>query len=69
MRLEGVPMELLIVDDDLFLRLDMPGSAAGAADLVRLAGPDAMPNPPVEWDDVDETSDESFPASTRPARG
>jgi hypothetical protein len=30
---------------------------------VRDAGPEAMKNPPAEWDEVDEASDESFPAS------
>lgn len=35
---------------------------------IREAGPDAMKNPPKRWDDVDETSDESFPASDPPAK-
>lgn len=35
---------------------------------IREAGPDAMKNPPRRWDDVDETSDESFPASDPPAK-
>lgn len=30
---------------------------------VRAAGPEAMRDPPKEWDAVDEASDESFPAS------
>jgi hypothetical protein len=30
---------------------------------IRDAGPDAMQNPPKTWDEVDEASDESFPAS------
>jgi hypothetical protein len=34
---------------------------------VRDAGPEAMENPPKSWDDVDEASDESFPASDPPA--
>ncbi|MBX9746213.1 MAG: hypothetical protein K2X34_04880 [Hyphomonadaceae bacterium] len=35
---------------------------------VRDAGPDAMDNPPRKWSDVDEASDESFPASDPPAK-
>jgi len=35
---------------------------------VRDAGPDAMANPPKTWSEVDEASDESFPASDPPAK-
>jgi hypothetical protein len=35
---------------------------------VRDAGPDAMENPPQEWEETDEASDESFPASDPPAK-
>ena len=34
----------------------------------RDAGPDAMKNPPKRWNEVDEASDESFPASDPPAK-
>ena len=34
---------------------------------VRDAGPDAMANPPKHWNEVDQASDESFPASDPPA--
>jgi len=33
---------------------------------IRDSGPEAMPDPPEDWDDVDEASDESFPASDPP---
>ncbi len=33
---------------------------------VRPAGPDAMRDPPKEWDKVDQAADESFPASDPP---
>jgi hypothetical protein len=42
----------------------LPGDAPGA---VRSAGPEAMRDPPQEWDAVDEALDESFPASDPPA--
>lgn len=34
---------------------------------VRDAGPEAMESPPKGWDEVDEASDQSFPASDPPA--
>ena len=34
---------------------------------VRPSGPGAMRDPPRHWDEVDEQSDESFPASDPPA--
>lgn len=33
---------------------------------IRPAGPEAMHDPPDEWDETDEASDESFPASDPP---
>jgi hypothetical protein len=35
---------------------------------VRAAGPESMRDPPGKWDEVDEASDQSFPASDPPAR-
>ena len=38
----------------------------GNSGNVRPAGPEAMRDPPAEWTEVDEASDESFPASDPP---
>jgi hypothetical protein len=35
---------------------------------VRPSGPEAMRDPPKHWDEADERSDESFPASDPPAK-
>ena len=39
----------------------------GASGNVRPAGPEAMRDPPSSWSNLDEASDESFPASDPPA--
>jgi hypothetical protein len=39
----------------------------GVPTPVRPAGPEAMRDPPKKWDEVDEQSDESFPASDPPS--
>ena len=44
-----------------------PGKNSGVPTPVRPAGPESMRDPPKKWDDVDESSDESFPASDPPA--
>ena len=41
----------------------MPNAPAPQAQEIRDAGPEAMPDPPPDWDEVDEASDQSFPAS------
>jgi len=41
-----------------------PVGQSGAA---RSAGPEAMRDPPEDWENVDQASDESFPASDPPA--
>ncbi len=42
--------------------------ASRTEDAVRPAGKDAMRDPPKRWDEVDEGSDESFPASDPSAK-
>jgi hypothetical protein len=50
-------------------RLPEPYSrGAGDGEFVRQSGPRQMTEPPRQWDEVDEASDESFPASDPPAR-
>jgi hypothetical protein len=41
--------------------------AVGESGAARSAGPEAMRDPPREWDEADQASDESFPASDPPA--
>ncbi|HEX8669134.1 MAG TPA: hypothetical protein VF727_12275 [Allosphingosinicella sp.] len=41
--------------------------AVGHSGAARSAGPEAMRDPPSQWERVDEASDESFPASDPPA--
>jgi len=45
------------------------GEADGASNFgeVRNAGPEAMRSDPPKWDRVDQSSDESFPASDPPS--
>ena len=40
---------------------------AGRSGAARSAGPEAMRDPPPDWDAVDQSVDESFPASDPPA--
>jgi hypothetical protein len=44
-----------------------PGVAGRSGAAARSAGPDAMRDPPPDWDKVDQSVDESFPASDPPA--
>ena len=41
--------------------------AVGESGAARSAGPEAMRDPPKDWELVDQASDESFPASDPPA--
>jgi hypothetical protein len=41
--------------------------AVGHSGAARSAGPEAMRDPPEHWSKVDQSSDESFPASDPPA--
>jgi hypothetical protein len=40
--------------------------AVGESGAARSAGPEAMRDPPKDWDQADQASDESFPASDPP---
>ena len=56
-------------DDDPYAPALSRGGAHGAVGSsghVRPAGPEAMRDPPKNWTEVDEASDESFPASDPP---
>ena len=44
-----------------------PGHAGQSGAAARSAGPEAMRDPPAEWERTDQASDESFPASDPPA--
>ena len=44
-----------------------PGIAGQSGAAARSAGPEAMRDPPPDWDAVDQSVDESFPASDPPA--
>ena len=44
-----------------------PPGPVGESGNARVAGPEGMRDPPKEWTEVDEASDESFPASDPPA--
>ncbi len=49
------------------LTIDRPPGPVGDTGSVRSAGPEGMRDPPSKWSQVDEASDESFPASDPPA--
>lgn len=44
-----------------------PPGPLGQSGSARSAGPEAMRDPPKKWDAVDQSSDESYPASDPPA--
>jgi len=43
-----------------------PPGPVGRSGAARSAGPEAMRDPPEDWEKVDQASDESFPASDPP---
>ena len=48
-------------------RQDRRPAPVGQSGAARSAGPEAMRDPPADWEKVDQASDESFPASDPPA--
>lgn len=48
-------------------RDELPEGPVGSSGSARSAGPEAMRDPPTQWDEIDQASDESFPASDPPA--
>ena len=54
--------------ETIYEALEKPGVGEGVPTPVRAAGPSQMRDPPKNWDGVDESSDESFPASDPPAK-
>jgi len=64
----GLGIELALAEEFRQVADGIPNLAASEPG-VRPAGAESMRNPPSDWDDVDEASDESFPASDPPARG
>ena len=57
-------------EDELSGRPALAGTGAhgavGESGAARSAGPEAMRDPPEDWDKVDQAADESFPASDPP---
>lgn len=47
-------------------RRSRPRSETPTGQKVRVAGPSEMRDPPTDWTEIDERSDESFPASDPP---
>ena len=67
----GVPSTAFAADDASADVTPEPGDAQPSPEApptpeVRPAGPEAMAHPPRHWDETDQMSDESFPASDPP---
>ena len=66
---DGIGVELAAAEEFRSVVNGLTDVGTDEATYVRAAGPEAMQEPPDEWDAVNEAADESFPASDPPARG
>lgn len=64
----GTALELAVAEEIRAIAEGRAGPVASDTGHIRPAGPESMRDPPEDWDEVDEASDESFPASDPPAQ-
>lgn len=65
----GTEIGLAVADEFRRIVDGLPPFSSAATPPIRPAGRESMRDPPEAWDEVDEASDGSFPASDPPAHG